>query len=183
MTSTNSFGKLRFAIPYLCNYKGGAIFLDGADMLMRTSLAELWALREGWYGVQVVKHDYKTKSPKKYVGTKMESQNSDYPRKNWSSCVIWSCDYSKHQVLTPRYISETSPSTLHRFGWLPDERIGELPAEFNHLVGEQKPNKDAKIAHYTLGIPGFEHYRHAEHAQEWTESLKRAAAGLQYLGK
>jgi hypothetical protein len=181
--STNTFGKLRFAIPYLCNYKGGAIFLDGTDQLLRTSLAQLWAMREAWFGVQVVKHAYKTKHAKKYVGTRMEADNKDYPRKNWSSVAIWSCDYSKHQILTPRYISETSASSLHRFCWMPDERIGELPAEWNWLVGEQPYNPDAKIAHMTLGLPGFEHYRHCDYAQEWTDTLKRAATGLQYLGR
>jgi hypothetical protein len=35
--------------------------------------------------VAVVKHDYKTKHRRKYIGTPLEADNADYPRKNWSS--------------------------------------------------------------------------------------------------
>jgi hypothetical protein len=181
--SSNAFGKLRFLVPYLCGFKGGAIFLDGADMMLRSSLAELWSAREAWYGLQVVKHDYQTKSPKKYVGTDMESPNKDYPAKNWSSVMLWSCDFKPHLRLTPEFIASKPNSYLHRFEWMDHDRIGELPKEWNHLVGEQQFSQEAKLAHFTLGIPGFEHYRHADYAEEWTTNLKAAAKGLQYLGR
>jgi hypothetical protein len=151
-------------------------------MTLRAPLDELWALREGWYGVQVVKHDYQP-TGRKYIGTPLETDNAAYPKKNWSSVMIWSCDYMPHHKLTPKFIAEQPGSYLHRFEWMPEDRIGELPAEYNHLVAEQPFNPEAKIAHFTLGIPGFEHYRHADYAQEWTDTLKNAARGLQYLGK
>jgi hypothetical protein len=181
---TNSFGKIRFAIPWLCGFKGYAIWMDGSDMLCRTSLAELWAQRNGWMGVSVVKHEYKTKHPRKYIGTDLEADNADYPMKNASSVILWSNAYSPHKVLTPDYIASKSPAFLHRFEWMHDrERIGDLDGSWNHLVAERAFNPDAKIAHFTLGIPGFEHYRQADYANEWTETLKRAAKGLQWMGK
>ena len=42
---------------------------------------------------------------------------------------------------------------LHRFCWLEDDEIGELPPEWNHLVGIDPDTKAARPAllHYTLG--------------------------------
>src|SRR5690606_36000298 len=89
---TNAFIYSRFLIPYLQNYKGWALFVDGADMIVKGDLAELWALRDKAKAVQVVKHDYRTKHPRKYVGTQMEADNRDYPCKNWSSVMVINCE-------------------------------------------------------------------------------------------
>lgn len=156
--------------------------MDGADMLLRCDIRELWNEKDGPEAVKVVKHDYRTKNPRKYVGTPLEANNEDYERKNWSSVVIWNCGHWAHFRNREKLLSNDG-KYLHRFSWLQDHEIGDLPARFNHLVGEQDFDEKAKIAHFTLGIPGFEHYRHADYAQEWTEQLKRAARGLQYLGK
>lgn len=179
---TNAFSKARFLVPYLCNFRGLAIWLDGADMLLRSSLVELLTLSEPGYGVQVVKHDY-TPTGKKYVGTTMETDNESYPKKNWSSVILWNCSFYPHTKLDPKFIQEKPGSYLHRFEWMEQEHVGELPAQWNHLVGEQPFNPEAKLAHFTCGIPGFEHYRHADYATEWTEDLKAGAKGLQYLGR
>jgi lipopolysaccharide biosynthesis glycosyltransferase len=149
---SNAFTYSRFLVPYLCNFQGWAIWMDGSDMLVESDIAELWSMREAWYAVRVVKHDYKTKHPRKYVGTEMECDNRDYPRKNWSSVILWDCGHYMNRYLTPEAIGKAEGSYLHRFGWLPDERIGELPMEWNHLVGEQE-EKPAKLLHYTLGLP------------------------------
>ena len=77
---SNAFTYARFLVPYLCGFNGTALFLDG-DMLVRGDIADLFALARLDRGCQVVKHDYKTKHPVKYLGNK----NEDYPRKNWSS--------------------------------------------------------------------------------------------------
>lgn len=177
---TNAFSKIRFAVPYLCHFRGSAIFLDGADMLMRCDLKALWDLRDHWKAVQVCKHDYKTKADRKYIGTDLEAENQDYPRKQWSSVVIWQCDYSAHQKLTPDFIASQPGSYLHRFSWLPDERIGDLPLEFNHLVGERPESEEAKIAHFTLGIPGFSYYAECDYSMEWKQTFLKAQEGSQY---
>jgi hypothetical protein len=52
--------------------------------------------------------------------------------------------------------------------------IGELPVEWNWLVGEYKHNPRAKIIHYTLGGPWFRRYRHCAYAREWRNELKLA---------
>jgi hypothetical protein len=177
---TNSFGKIRFAIPALCDFQGYAIFMDGADQLMRADIAELWNLRNGWEAVQVVKHKYRTKHPRKYVGTDMEADNKDYERKNWSSVAIWNCGHYMNRKLTPEFIAKQSSSFLHRFQWLPDERIGDLPPEWNVLIQEQLSGLSTKVAHFTCGGPFFRHYKDCDHANEWRTAFVQAMRGMQY---
>jgi hypothetical protein len=164
---TNAFTYSRFLVPRMCKYDGWALFVDGADMLCRADIAELWALRDPRYAVQVVKHDYKTKHPRKYLSTPMEANNEDYPRKNWSSVVLFNCGHPRNHFLTGDILTDKPcpPSMLHRFSWLSDDMIGELPPEWNVLIGEQET--DAKIAHFTLGIPSFYDYRNSRYADEW----------------
>lgn len=164
----NAFIYSRFLIPWLYGYDGCAIFLDG-DMIVRGDLAELWKRRAvGYKGVQVVKHDYQTKYPIKYMG----NRNEDYPRKNWSSVTVWNCGFYPNRILTPEFVTKATGSFLHRFSWLTDEQIGELPAEWNHLCMEFEPNQNAKIYHYTVGIPPF--YPEQEGADEWNQHLANA---------
>ena len=176
---TNSFTKARFLVPYLCGYKGHAIFADGSDMLMRGDIAELWHLKSHWRALQRVAHDYTTKHPRKYLGTPLEAPNEDYPRKNQSSVMVWNCAHYANRILTPEFVRARTGAELHRFAWLTEDRwLGELSGAWNHLVGECEPNSAAKLAHYTLGIPGFTHYEHAEFAGEWRSALGKTTAGL-----
>jgi len=69
---SNHFIYTRFLVPYLMGFSGSAIFIDG-DMIVRGDIAELWALRDMSKDVQVVKHDYKTRMPVKYLGAEMKT--------------------------------------------------------------------------------------------------------------
>lgn len=165
---SNSFVYARFLVPYLCGFKGSALFVDG-DMIFRAPIEDLWDLRAaGNVGVQLVKHDYKTKYPVKYLGAK----NEDYPRKNWSSVVLWNCGFFPNRALTPEFVSQASGAYLHHFEWLADHQIGELPKGWNHLTMEQEPDPDASLLHYTIGIPPF--YPVQEGADEWRQTLANA---------
>lgn len=170
-TGTNAFNLSRFLVPWLCDYKGVAIFADGADMLVRHDLNDLMQLFDASKAVQVVKHDYKTKNPRKYIGTSMEADNEDYPRKNWSSLMIINCEHPAWSVVTPSAITNgtITAKSLHRFEFLMDDEIGQLASDWNWLVGEYFHSPYAKIAHFTLGIPSFDHYRNCDHSQEWLE--------------
>jgi hypothetical protein len=170
---SNGFIYLRFLIPYLMGFEGWAIFCDGADMLMRDDIEKLWALRDPYKAVQVVKHDYRTKHQRKYIGTSMEADNADYPRKQWSSVMLINCGHYAWRDMTPAKVAGMTGRYLHRFEFIEDERIGEIPMEWNHLVGEQEPSPDAKLAHFTLGVPGFSHYKDSEHAGEWFGAVAR----------
>jgi hypothetical protein len=170
---TNNFIYTRFLIPYLQNWKGWALFVDGADMVCRGDIAELWAMRDPWKAVQVVQHDYKTKHPRKYVGTDMESDNLDYPRKQWSSVMLMNCAHYDWRRLTPGNVERMAGSDLHRFSFIEPRFIGELPIEWNWLCQEHGPNPDAKIIHYTVGIPGFPHYANTEMADDWAAAAAK----------
>lgn len=164
---TNAFIYSRFLIPYLMGYQGFAIFMDGADMVVRQDLAELWAMRDPFKAVQVVKHDYKTKNPRKYVGTKMEADNADYPCKNWSSVMLINCAHYNWRQITPATVEKMPGSFLHRFEFIEPRYIGELTAEWNWLCDEYGTNDNAKVCHYTCGIPAWPTYSATPMAEEW----------------
>jgi hypothetical protein len=167
---TNAFTKLRFLVPYLCGFRGWALFIDCADMLLLTDIAELWNLKDPQYDVMVVKHEYSTKHPIKYLG----QPNLDYPAKNWSSVMLLSCGNHPWRKITPEYVGKSSGQHLHRFEFLKPDRIGDLPNEWNHIVGENEPNPKAKLAHFSIGIPGWKRYSQWEHADKWRETLESA---------
>jgi lipopolysaccharide biosynthesis glycosyltransferase len=155
------------------NYSGWAIFADG-DMVCQTDIAELWALRDESKAVQVVKHNYKTKAKSKYLGNK----NENYPRKNWSSVILWNCNHKANRVLTPEFIQGKPGSFLHRFSWLSDDLIGELPIEWNWLAIEYPDNPNAKLIHYTLGTPCFKDYAEESMSDRWLKVYGRATQGF-----
>lgn len=159
---SNQFIYSRFLVPHLMNYQGWAMFMDG-DMLVRDDIVKLWSLRDESKAVMVVKHDYKTKANNKYLGSK----NQDYPRKNWSSVVLWNCGHPDNRVMTPEFIENATGAQLHRFTWLADELIGELPKVWNWLPDELGENPEAKLLHWTLGTPSFHEYADAPMAGEW----------------
>jgi lipopolysaccharide biosynthesis glycosyltransferase len=157
-------------VPYLNDYKGIALFCDG-DMICTSDVAELlkYPEQDPEKAVFVVKHDYKTKHPTKYLGAK----NEDYPRKNWSSVVLWNCEHELNKKLTPELVMNSTGSYLHRFLWLPDEVIGELPIEWNWLAEEYEYNPNAKLIHYTIGTSCFKDYRYGMYSQEWWNCYHR----------
>ncbi len=170
---SNDFVYSRFLTPYLHNFKGWAIFADG-DMICQADIKELWDLRDESKALLVVKHNYKTKAHQKYLG----NINENYPRKNWSSVILWNCAHPKHRVLTPDFIASQTGKFLHRFFWLDDNDIGELPPEWNWLAIEYPENKNSKLIHYTLGTPCFKDYKNTEMADIWNEAYKRTINGI-----
>lgn len=170
---SNAFIYSRFLVPFMQGYRGFALFVDGADMVCRGDLAELWALCNPWKAVQVVQHDYLTRHPKKYVGTSMEAGNQDYPRKNWSSVMLINCAHYNWRRITPEAIERMSGADLHRFSFIEPRFLGELPVAWNWLADEFGENPDAKLLHWTAGIPAFDHYNAAPHAVDWFKAYEK----------
>ena len=159
---SNHFIYTRFLVPHLMEYTGWAIFIDG-DMIVRDDITKLWDLRNPYNDVLVVKHDYQTKMTEKYLGSK----NENYPRKNWSSVILWNCNSFPNRKLTPDFVQKATGAELHRFTWLEDSRIGELPKEWNWLPDEYGPDLNAKLLHYTLGTPCFHDFADTPQGAEW----------------
>jgi hypothetical protein len=164
---SNQFIYSRFLVPQLMGFSGWALYIDG-DMLLRADIAELWNLRDESKAVLCVHHNYKTKMKEKYLGAK----NQDYPRKNWSSVMLWNCSHPANRSLTADFVERATGAQLHRFTWLPDELIGELPREWNWLPDEFGPNPQAKLLHWTLGAPCFNEFADAPMAEEWHRERK-----------
>ena len=166
--SSTEFSFSRFIIPHLMNYQGWALFMD-CDMLMFEDIAELWRMRDDRYAVQVCKHDYTPKTDTKFLG----QVQTKYPKKNWSSFMLMNC--KKCNTLTPDYVNKASGLELHQFKWLESEDlIGELPLEWNWLVGEYEHKDDVKNVHYTEGGPWFDDYKECDYSQDWFINLEES---------
>jgi hypothetical protein len=178
---SNEFSFTRFLVPYLSDYQGLSVFFD-CDMLLRCDIAELFSLAEQdpHKAVHVVKHDYEPRDDIKYLDTVQYR----YPRKNWSSVVVWNCAHPANRVVTPEYVNTQTGLTLHRFQWLKDEEIGELDVRWNWLVGEyDDPPADVRNVHWTVGGPYFDEYREAHFANEWFDEHSRMDHVQQRDGK
>lgn len=162
---SNEFSFSRFLVPYLCDYQGYGVFFD-CDMLVRCDIGEIFSVLEADpdKAVYVVKHNYEPRDDIKYLNTVQYK----YPRKNWSSVVLWNCAHPANKKVTADFVNSASPMELHRFQWLSDDLIGELDVRWNWLVGEyDQPPPDVKNVHWTVGGPYFEEYKNVDFADEW----------------
>jgi hypothetical protein len=164
------FACSRFLVPTLAK-SGWALFMD-CDMLVRRDLKYLFDLARDKYAVMVVKHHHEPPE-----GTKMDGQmQTRYARKNWSSVMLFNCDHPSNQKLTVELINTVPGRDLHRFCWLDDHEIGELPPEWNYLVGHTNEVPNPSIVHFTEGTPGMAGYEDCEFADEWRSELNAWAS-------
>lgn len=170
---TTEFSLSRFLVPYLSNFEGYSIFMD-CDMICKIDISKVFEnlKDQSDRSVYVCQHDYKS-----VVTSKATGKNENYPRKNWSSFMIFNNSLCKN--LTPEYVNSATPSDLHRLVWA-NENIGSLPLEYNWLVGEYDIIHNPKILHYTLGTPCFDEYKNSDYSQDWFEMLKNTIHPLKY---
>ena len=152
------------------NFNGWALFID-CDIVFLEDVNNLFSLADDRYAVMCVKHEFNPKP-----GLKMDGQvQTVYPRKNWSSVVLWNCAHPSNEKVTVDSVNNPNfdGAYFHRFSWLKDEEIGELPCDWNWLVGWYNEPNDGhpKAIHYTEGGPWFENYRNCEYHQEWKKTL------------
>lgn len=168
---STEFSFTRFLTPYLAGYQGWAVFVD-CDFLYLSDVKELYDLIDEKYAVMCVQHDYTPKESTKMDG----AVQTVYPRKNWSSMVLYNCGHPKNKALSPEIVNKESGTYLHRFMWLDDEDIGEVPFVWNFLVGHNRVvdgdvNTYPKAIHYTSGGPWFEAWKDCEFAELWLKEL------------
>ena len=160
----------RFLIPELMGFKGWALFCD-CDILFINNLENLFSICDDKYAVMCVQHDYEPKAGKKMDG-KIQTL---YPRKNWSSLVLWNCAHPSNGAVTKELVNDPdiTGKYLHRFSWLKDEEIGAISNEWNWLVGWYQEPDDGKPSgiHYTEGGPWFKNYRNCEYSDYWKKAL------------
>ena len=85
---STEFTFTRFLVPFLTDYKGWALFID-CDFIFKQDIADLFALADDKYAVMCAHHDYTPKEGQKMSG----KAQLPYPRKNWSSMVLWNCGH------------------------------------------------------------------------------------------
>jgi lipopolysaccharide biosynthesis glycosyltransferase len=138
------------------------------DVLIRSDLVELFALADQKKALQCVQHQQEGGGT-----TKMDGQTQTfYARKNWSSVMLLNLWHPAMRTLTLQKLNTWTGRALHGFNWLDDQFVGEIPHEWNHLVGVDAPDPDAKIVHFTLGIPSMPGYQSCEHSAEWWKYRK-----------
>lgn len=165
--SSTEFTFTRFLVPHLNNYTGWAAFVD-CDFVFLENIQKLFNLTQNQdYAVMVVQHEYNPTNTIKMDG---KTQHR-YPRKNWSSLILFNCEHPSNKVLTKELVNSATGAYLHRFQWLKDEEIGALSQEWNWLVGWYKePNHGKpKALHYTEGGPWFPNHVNCEYGAVWVE--------------
>ena len=55
--------------------------------------------------------------------------------------------------------------------WCNDEEIGDLPLEYNYLVGYYHKIPRPKAIHYTDGGPWYIDYQNVDYAEDWLNYL------------
>ena len=145
-------------------------------MLAQANINELLdvALRNQDKANHVATHDYEPKSDTKYLGQKQYS----YPRKNWSSVILWNCSHPSHKLLNEDYVATAEAPTLHRFLWLDDNQIGELRVELVGLLAQYEKDSQIKVKniHWTVGGQYFDEYKNSVFSEEWRQVYDRTVS-------
>lgn len=161
--ASTEFTYSRFLTPHLAGFRGLAIYCD-CDFLWLDDVATLAARIDPDMAVSCVQHDYTPRET-----TKMDGRvQSAYPRKNWSSLMVFSASHPACRTLTPALVNTAKPAFLHRMGWAADPEIGSLDPRWNWLEGWNKPGASIPGAvHFTRGGPWFEQWRGVDYADLW----------------
>ena len=162
--ASTQFTYSRFLVPKLMNYKGWAVFCD-CDFIFLDDVSNLVKNLDSSKAVYCVKHDYTPKEKHKMDGQKQ----SIYPRKNWSSFIIYNCSHPSTKKLTVEKVNSESGAYLHQFKWCEDEEIGSLNERWNWLEGWTSTHNHSKpfAVHFTRGGPWFSEWEDVEFAEEW----------------
>ena len=171
--AATEFSLTRFLTPTLAGHEGYAIFVD-CDFLFVTDIRSVLEGIDPNKGVSVVKHNYQPTETRKMDGCVQHP----YPRKNWSSFIVFNCAHPAVRSLTPAVVNTAEPSYLHRLQWLNDSEIGGLDKGWNYLEGWYEPQyENLRAIHYTLGGPWFEHKMNCDFAGLWLDELKSLQMG------
>lgn len=168
--ASTEFSLTRFLTPYLAAYDDWSVFVD-CDFLFTADLAALFDTLDPTKAIYVVQHDYVPVHAVKMDG----KQQSTYPRKNWSSFMVFNGRHPAVKALTPEVVNTATPAFLHRFGWIKDDKlIGSLELGWNFLVGEYAPPPAPPSAiHYTNGGPWFPEWVDVDYGDLWLKERDR----------
>ena len=172
--ASTEFTYSRFLTPKLAGYQGWALFCD-CDFLFLSDIAGLAAYAKGEKAVYCVQHDYRPSETTKMDG----AVQSVYPRKNWSSLMLFNCEHPSVRGLSPEIVNSESGAYLHRMQWVKDDDIGALPVEWNWLEGwNTKPaSRTPNAVHFTRGGPWFEQWQNVDYGELWLAEREKLQSG------
>ena len=150
----------RFLVPWLCNYRGHALFLD-ADMFLVSDIYEMTQYFNDEHAISVVR---------------------SIAQFEQSSVMLFNNAHFKNRQLTPDFIQNTD-GNLHGLCWLEEGDIGEMDGKWNQLVGYQECRGTSGNIHFTMGVPAFPETSTSEFGQIWTDCAKRAIGVTQTWGE
>lgn len=164
-TATTEFSLTRFLTPYLAAQESGWVLFTDCDFLFTTDITGVLEGLDPAKAVYVVQHEYDPAHDIKMDGQKQ----TRYPRKNWSSFILFNLAHPDVRALTPAVVNEASPAFLHRFQWITkNEDIGALDLDWNFLEGEYpRPEITPRVIHYTNGGPWFPEWQTVDFADLW----------------
>ncbi len=164
---STDFAISRFLVPIICQ-SGWAMFAD-SDVVFMVDPIQVLKFADPSKAVMCVKHNHLG------GGTKMVNKTqTSYPRKNWSSVMLFNCDHPANRRLTLSDVNSRPGRDLHAFYWLSDNEIGELPHDWNWLVNVSPKPEHPKIAHFTNGGPWLEGWSGAENDELWLYYYNKA---------
>ena len=148
---STEFTYSRFLIPYLENYEGFSIFLDD-DILFDGSILPMFYFMDSDDAVACIQYDFDKYAETKFTGEK----NVSYPKKLWSSLMIFNNAHEDCKKLTPEIVNTESGKYLHQFEWT--DKISEIPDWYVFTEGhDTEETKWRPLAvHYTRGGPWIE---------------------------
>jgi lipopolysaccharide biosynthesis glycosyltransferase len=172
---STEFAISRFLVPTLAK-SGWALFAD-SDVICRQNISRLFDYARNDKAVACVKHQHGVNPGALKKDAKMQLS---YARKNWSSVMLFNCDHPANKRLTVEMVNTVPGRDLHRFCWLQDDEIGELPDEWNYLVRitNLKNGKQPALVHFTEGLPDLPGYEQEEYADEWRAMRPYAVGAL-----
>lgn len=162
--ASTEFTYSRFLTPALAGHGGWALYCD-CDFLWLADVAELVEYTRVAKAIFCVQHDHRPTEATKMDGVRQ----SVYPRKNWSSLMLFNCGHPAAKRLTPDTVNSATAAYLHRMQWVADEDIGALPHAWNWLEGwNVKPTTGLpKAVHFTRGGPWLENWQRVDYADQW----------------
>ena len=140
--ASTEFSLTRFLTPYLAAQEGWVVFCD-CDFLFRRDVRAVFEGLDPTKALYCVQHDYTPAYRVKMDGKKQAS----YPRKNWSSFMVFNCDHPDVRALTPAVVNSAAPAYLHQFKWIGDDRARHLVERHQVTTG---PEHDAVVREIRL---------------------------------
>lgn len=134
----------RFLVPYLAGFQGRALFLD-QDMVVTGDVKELF--------------DHPDMSAVCVV--------QDQERFEWPSAMLFNASCCR--ILTPEFV-DNEKNLLFDLKWAP--YVGHMPKRWNQILGYGQPDPEARLWHFTRGVPVWPETQGLPEDEIWFKELE-----------